>query len=161
MPDPEDAGHRKAINDNNFNFPPEAAIQTCPNSVIGNGTATIILAGALNPPILPPITDPKITIFNGGKNSNGGGVLLIHAYSASTNAAVHMTGSIINGNLNVAIPRLTADSATTTFTLNIPGDLGQTQPYAQASCSTGNYRTDATFSSATAAIPVRFRTSRP
>ncbi len=135
----------KNINDNNFNFPPDAAIQTCPNSVIGNGTATIILAGALIPPILPPITDPIITIFNGGTAKDGGGILLIHAYSASTNAAVLMTGSIVDGNLNVAIPRLTADSATTEFNLKIPGDLGQTKSYAQASCSTGNYKTDATF----------------
>lgn len=134
-----------AINDNNFNFPPDAAIQTCPDSVIGNGTATIILAGAIFPPILPPITDPKITIFNGGTADDGGGILLIHAYSASTNAAVLMTGSIVDGNLNVAIPRITADSATTTFTLNIPGDLGQTASYAQASCSSGDWTTNATF----------------
>lgn len=128
------------VNAGNSNFSGATAISLCPNSIVGDGTANIMLAGQ----VAALITDPELTIFNGGVDSSGGGVLAIHAYSASTNAGIFMSGAIQNGTLDVLIPRLTADSATSTFTLNIPGTQGQDKGYAEATCKTGTYTSSAT-----------------
>ena len=128
------------VNAGNSNFSGATAISLCPNSIVGDGTANIMLAGQ----VAALITDPELTIFNGGVDSSGGGILAIHAYSASTNAGIFMTGAIQNGTLDVLIPRLTADSATSTFTLNIPGTQGQDKGYAEATCKTGTYTSSAT-----------------
>jgi len=131
-----------AVNEQNTSFPDTTARDLCKDSIIGDGTAKILLAGAL----AAPINDPVLTIFANGKASDGSGKLAIHAYSASTNQGIYMTGAISkDGILDVAIPRLTADSATTDFTLNIPGQIGKDPTYAQASCSTGKYTSNADF----------------
>ena len=129
------------VNAGNSNFSGQTAKSLCPNSIVGDGVANILLAQQTS----ALITDPEITIFNGGRNSSGGGILGIHAYSASTNAGIFMTGAIRNGVLDVLIPRLTADSSTSTFTLSIPGSQGQDKGYAEATCSTGTYDTSAVF----------------
>lgn len=130
-----------AITEQNSNFPPETAIQQCPNSVIGDGTAKLFLAQQ----VAAPINDPVITIFNGGKTSDGSGILSIQAYSASTNHGIFMSGALKNGKLDVSIPRLTGDSSVPALQLNIPGDIGQTKSYAQATCSSGSWTSSATF----------------
>ena len=130
-----------ALNSTNFDFSEVAARATCPNSIIGDGVATLYLAQF----VAAIRTDPVITIFNGGVKEDGSGILLIHAWSDATEHAVLMSGSMVDGSLSVDIPRLTADSSAPAFTLNIPGAIGQDPSYAQASCPTGKFSTGGTF----------------
>ena len=136
-----------AVNENNANFPPEQAIALCPDSLVGNGTANILLANfiigsvATSPNLL---TDPILTVFNAGKDSQGRGIMTIQGYSASTNAGIYMKGVLKEGILQIEVPRLTGDSATSTLEVNIPGDLGQTKDYFQTKCSSGKWVVNAT-----------------
>ena len=129
------------ITDMNANFPPETAKAICPDSIVGDGTAELYFAQNVE----SLITDPVITIFNGGKTNSGEGILTIQAWSNTTNTGIFMTGQIKNGVLDVAIPRLPGDSAVPTFVLSIPGEIGLDKTYAEASCSTGSYSTTADF----------------
>ena len=129
------------ISEANSNFPPDTAKAICPDSIIGDGTAGLYFAQNVD----SLIDDPVITIFSGGKAADGGGILAIQAWSTVTNHGIFMSGQLKNGQLDVDIPRLTGDSSVPYFTLNIPGAIGQDKGYAEASCSTGTYTTDATF----------------
>lgn len=130
-----------AVNAENANFPPETARSLCATSLIGDGSADLYLAGQLS----SKITDPVLSLFNGGKNAQGGGIIIIQAYSASTGAGIYQSGSITNGVLSVDTPRLTADSASPNYQLNIPGEVGLDQSYVQVSCPDGSLKTDITY----------------
>ena len=133
-----------SVNEGNANFPPDAAIALCPNSLIGNGTANILLANALIPGGANLLTDPILTVFNAGTDSQGRGVMTIQGYSASTNVGIYMKGVLKEGILQIDVPRLTADSSTTTLAVNLPGELGQTKDYVQTKCSSGKWIVNAT-----------------
>jgi hypothetical protein len=137
--------------DVNLSIPPDAAIARCPDSVVGNGTAELYLAKN-NSPTGPTLKDPVLLVFNGGRDNNGDPQIRIYGYSKQTNYGVYMHGTLQDGRLNVAIPRLSFDSAVGNFNLNIPGTnapeanrRGQDKNFVQAKCSTGKWITDATF----------------
>lgn len=135
-----------------------AIVAACPKSVIGTGTANIYLA-KLNQPFAF-ITDPQLVIFNAGRDDDGNAQMKIYAYSGRTHYGILMHGSLTpKGIQDVFIPVLSADSATSEFTLSIPGPgievetgSGATQTvkgldpnYARARCSTGTWTTRGTF----------------
>ena len=130
------------INPENANRSTEAVIAECPDSVVGGGTAVINVAGL----VAAPITDPVLTVFNGGKDAQGDPILLIHGYSATVLPGGHgipMKGSLKNGVLDVSVPTLAANSAVTEFTFDLPGTVGRDQNYSQAKCSTGSWSSNA------------------
>ena len=124
----------------NANVPPDTAKSQCPDSIVGNGESLLYLAQQ----VLTPINDPVLTVFNGVPH-NGNPVLLIHGYSASTNAGIEFTSELSNGLMDVHIPRLTADSSSPTFSIRVPGEIGTDPDYAQATCKTGSYESSDTF----------------
>jgi hypothetical protein len=128
-----------SITETNANFPPSVAISMCPNSIVGDGLAAIYLANQVS----ALVTDPVITVFNGGTDSEGRGVITIHAYSASTNTGIYMRGVLKQGVLQIDVPRLTADSSVSNLDVNIPGNQGQTANYFQTKCSQGQWKTNA------------------
>jgi len=126
------------INPENANKPTAAVVAECPNSVVADGTATINVAGQ----VAAAVTDPVLTLFNGGKDANGNPVLFIQGYSASVLPGGHgvpMKATLKDGTLDVAVPTLAANSAVSTFTINFPGATGQDPNYAQSKCSTGSW----------------------
>ncbi|MGA7397574.1 MAG: CARDB domain-containing protein [Solirubrobacterales bacterium] len=136
----------------NLSVPPDEVIARCPNAVLGNGTAVIRLGQANCDDCFQYLADPVLVIFNGGTNGSGQPKLKIYGYSAQTTVGIYMEGALVNGTLEVAIPQLTADSATAEFNLNIPGNdspfanrRGVDKTYVQAKCSTGTWLTNATF----------------
>lgn len=136
---------RKDIGQNNpanANRSTEAVIADCPNSVVGGGTATINVAGQ----VAAAVTDPVLTVFNGGDDKDGNPILLIHGYSATVLPGGHgvpMKGVLRNGVLNVAIPTLAANSAVSEFTFDLPGSVGKDPRYSLAKCSTGKWVSNA------------------
>ena len=129
-----------SITEANANFPPSVALSMCPNSVVGDGRSDLYLANQ----VAALVTDPVITVFNGGTDSEGRGVLTIHAYSASTNTGIYMSGVLKEGILQIDIPRLTADSSVPALDVELPGSQGQTPDYFQSKCSKGEWVTNAT-----------------
>ncbi|MGA7434186.1 MAG: hypothetical protein WBW44_01055 [Solirubrobacterales bacterium] len=136
----------------NLSVPPDEVIARCPNAVLGNGTAVIRLGQANCDDCFQYLPDPVLVIFNGGTNASGQPKLKIYGYSAQTTVGIYMEGALVNGTLEVAIPQLTADSATAEFNLNIPGTdspfanrHGVDKTYVQAKCSTGTWLTSASF----------------
>ncbi len=125
----------KAVNDINSNVPPSAVIARCPDSVLGNGRADLYLAQQVS----ALVVDPVLTIFNRGRNNKGQPEIGVHAYSISTNQGIYMQAALKNRKLEVAIPRLTADSSVPGFRFNIPGGNGQDPAYVQAKCATGSW----------------------
>ena len=111
--------------------------------------------------VLPAyLTDPKMVIFNGGRDSNGNARIKIYAFSKSTATGILMQGSLTpKGVQDVAVPILTSDSAVSSFIFNIPGTgisveddsspggvrtvKGLDPKYARAKCSTGRWKTSA------------------
>jgi len=122
------------INPENANKPTAAVIAECPNSVVGSGTATILLAGQTS----LPVSDPVLTAFNGGTNDQGEPQIFIQGYSATVVAGGHgipMNATLHkDGSLDVGVPPLAANSAVSTFTLELPGTQGKDQSYSQAKC---------------------------
>jgi len=132
-------------NPENANRSTEAVIAECPNSVVGGGTAVINVAGQ----VAAAVTDPVLTVFNGGDDADGNPILLIHGYSASVLPGGHgvpMKGVLKGGVLDVSVPTLAANSAVSEFTFNLPGKVGKDPKYAQASCSTGEWVSNAVLS---------------
>jgi hypothetical protein len=84
-----------------------------------------------------------LTIFNRGRNNRGQPEIGVHAYSVSTNQGIYMQADLKNRRLDVAIPRLTADSSVPGFRFNIPGREGQDASYVQAKCGTGSWTSSA------------------
>lgn len=65
---------------------PAGVVNACKNSVVGTGTATIIVAKINNNPALV-ISDPVLVAFNGGKTSQGQPKLKIYGYSSTPRLA--------------------------------------------------------------------------
>ena len=108
-----------SLGPDNANVPSESVRTKCPTSILGDGTADLYLAQT----VAADIHDPILTIFNGGKDSNGDTVITIHGYSATLNQGIYMSGVVSDGVLNVAIPRLPVDTSVSHFQLNIPGSI--------------------------------------
>lgn len=126
------------VNPENANRSTEEIIAECPDSVVGEGTAVINVAGLL----AAQITDPKLTVFNGGDDEAGDPILLIHGFSATVlpgGYGVPMSGALKDGVLEVTVPPLAANSAVTAFTFDLPGKLGKDRNYVQTKCSTGTW----------------------
>jgi len=118
--------------------PPDVARARCPDSIIGNGSSTLYLAQIVSPATF--VTDPIMTVFNNGTDSNGNGQIIISAYSFTTGAGILIGGSIdSNGVLSIDVPRLTADSSVPSYVLSIPGDIGQDPNYVRSTCKTGSW----------------------
>ncbi len=128
-------------------------VSHCPKSVIGTGTADIYLGKNHQPNYL--ITDPELVIFNAGRDRHGNAKMKIYGYSDTTHYGVLMRGTLTpRGIEDVAIPVLSADSATASFVLSIPGgglDVGgQTikgldPAYARIRCSSESWTTEGEF----------------
>jgi hypothetical protein len=135
----------------NLSLPPDTIIARCPKAVLGNGTAGLYLAGNQNG-TGPTLKDPVLIVFNGGENAQGQPRIKIYGFSQQTGAGIYMSGVLDNGVLDIAIPRLTFDSGTGDFNLNIPGSnapqenrRGVDKGYVTAKCSTGDWLTNAQF----------------
>jgi len=137
------------------------AIERCPDSIIGNGTATFALAQQTSLP-----RDGVMIVYNGGRQQSGPlkgrPRVKIYAYSYDTGVGVYSEAALSKeGSLDFAVPQLTVDSSVTSLNLNIPGvptqlyvesqDLtvdipaGDDPDYAQARCATGSWRYGAEF----------------
>jgi hypothetical protein len=136
-------------------------VARCPNSIIGNGTATFLLNRVNNPNSTPPRLDGQIVVFNGGLNG-GQPRLKFWAYSYDTGVAIYTEGTISpQGVLEIPIPQLTQDSAVNSLNFNLPGETitqylpaqdititipgGQKADYVQAKCDTGTFPYSADF----------------
>lgn len=125
----------------------------CPKSIIGTGTAQIYLAKVVSDTTL--VKDPQLLVFNAGKDKKGNAKIKIYAYSKNTNVGILMYGTLSRkAVINVAIPVLSNDSATTSFVLGIPGapikDGGKTFKgrdggYARIKCTNGKWVSGGTF----------------
>ena len=104
----------------NLSVDPETVIARCPKSVVGNGKSYLYL-GQTNGPNGPNLRDAVLIAFNAGRTGEGMPKLKIYGYSKQVNTGIFMEGVLRNGNLKVAIPVLTFDSAVGYFDLNIPG----------------------------------------
>jgi hypothetical protein len=126
-----------------------AVVSQCPKSVVGTGTATVKLA-KLNQ-ATADVTDPKLVIFNAGRNSAGRPKILIYGFSARVNSGLLMHGTLAkDGQLRIEIGVLPADSAVSQFSLGIPGQsLGSVQgldpAFLRAKCSSGTWRATGSF----------------
>lgn len=132
------------FNENNANRPTAAVVAECPKSVVGDGTAVINVAGYTS----APVKDPVLTIFNAGRDNKNRPKLLIHGYSATVVPGGHgiiMTASLVNGTLDVKVPKLAADSAVSEFEFDLPGKRGLDPKYTRATCSSGTFRTGTVF----------------
>ena len=127
----------------------------CPNSIIGNGTATFLLNRVNNPNSSPPSLDAQVIAFNGGL-VGGQPRVKFWAYSYDTGVAIY-TESVLSttGVLSIPIPQLTSDSAVNTLNVDIPGQTitqylpgvdktvtipgGQKADYVQAKCTNGTF----------------------
>jgi len=130
------------MNPERANRPTASVIADCPSSVVGEGTAVINIAGSVG----FRITDSVLTIFNGGKDSDGNPILLTHGYSATVlpgGFGVIMVGSLDHGVLDVKVPTLPVSSAVSEFTFDLPGKTGKDPDYSQAKCSTGEWLANA------------------
>ncbi|MBK8295365.1 MAG: hypothetical protein IPK93_11615 [Solirubrobacterales bacterium] len=133
------------FDENNANRPTAAVRADCPNSIVGDGTAVINIAGL----VAAAVSDPVLTIFNAGKDGQGNPKLLIHGYSATVVPGGHgiiMIGALVNGVLDVKVPRLAGDSAVSSFKFDLPGQDGLDPNYTRAKCSTGEFKSVAAFS---------------
>lgn len=123
---------------------PAGVIDACPDSIIGTGTATIILAKVNNNPNTV-IDDPVLVLFNYG-TSKQGPKIKIWGYSKYTNVGILMHGTLKKGILDVAVPVLSSDSAVRYFQFDMPGPVldrteelgikvqGQDPTYVKAYC---------------------------
>jgi len=135
-------------------------VALCPRSVVGTGTAVVQL-GKLN---LPQFTlvDPRLVIFNAGRNEAGRPRITIYGYSKTVNSGLLMHGVLAtDGELKIAVGVLPADSSVSQFTLGIPGDpievedpesgsgtstfKGLDPQYLRATCSTGTWTATGAF----------------
>jgi hypothetical protein len=130
----------------------------CPDSVIGTGTSVIQIAKFKS----GTVTDPKLVIFNAGRNRAGRPKIKIYGYSKYVNSGMLMQGVLArNGELKIAIGVLPFDSSVSQFKLGIPGEpievadtasgkdtstvKGQDPDYLRGKCSTGTWRASGRF----------------
>ncbi len=143
----------------NVSVPVETIVARCPDSVIGNGTATFVLnRNNLNP---AAALDGYIVVFNGGE-VNGQAKLKVYAFSYDTGVGIY-TSAVLSpeGKLVFDIPQLTADSSVSNLNLKIPGKDesffldnqqitvnlpgGEAKNYVQAKCSNNSFAYSGSF----------------
>lgn len=110
------------LNDQSSLGDPKAVLASCPNSVVGTGTSTIIIAKVNNNPNTV-VSDPILVIFNAGTDGQGRPKIKIYGFSDYTNVGILMHGTLINQVLDVAVPVLSNDSAVRYFQFDMPGPL--------------------------------------
>jgi len=137
-----------------------SVVSLCPRSVVGTGTAVVQLAQQSSPG--SAIHDPKLIIFNAGRDGTGRPKITIYGYSKTVNTGLLMHGTLArDGQLKIDIGVLPFDSSVSQFTLGIPGDpidaddtaspgatatvAGQDPSYLRAKCSTGAWRATGDF----------------
>lgn len=133
---------------------PAGIVAACPRSVVGSGTAAIIIAKVNLPGAL--ISDPVLIAFNAGRTAQGQPRLKIYGYSKFTNVGILMDGVLRGRVLDIAVPVLSNDSAVKYFELEFPGPVlnrpdidinvrGLDPNYVQARCASSPLRTNASF----------------
>ncbi len=131
-----------------------AIVADCPRSVVGTGTAIVHLARDKSTPAT--LTDPRLVIFNTGRNDDGRPGIAIYGYSAKVHSGLLMRGTLArDGQLKIDVGVLPFDSSVSTFTLGIPGEpigtgegssvVGLDSEYLRAECSTGTWRATGNF----------------
>ncbi len=132
-----------------------AIVDLCPKSVIGTGSSVVKLAKN-NKDSFANLTDPRLVIFNAGRNGKGRPKIVIYGYSKSVNAGLLMHGTLASdGQLRIEIGVMPFDSAVSEFTLGIPGEdlevpddsapggsrtvKGLDRAYLRGKCSTGTW----------------------
>lgn len=145
----------------NNSVPIPTIVSRCPDSIIGNGTATFLLARINNPNTTPPSLNGQVIVFNGGLNG-GQPRLKFWAYSYDTGVAIYTESTITPaGVMEIPIPQLTQDSAVNSLNVNLPGETitqflpqqgititipgGQKPDYVQAQCTNGTFPFSADF----------------
>jgi hypothetical protein len=118
----------------NVSVPASEIVRRCGKSIIGNGTATFVLArNNLNPAAR---LDGYILVLNGGRVS-GEPRIKVYAYSYDTGVGVYTEARLTTGGkLVFQIPQLTADSSVTELDLRIPSTNRQFQLPAQGTTIT-------------------------
>jgi hypothetical protein len=137
----------------NVSVPVETIVARCPQSVIGNGTATFVLnRNNVNP---AAALDGYIVIFNGGE-VNGEPKLKIYAFSYDTGVGIYTSGTLSpQGKLVFNIPQLTSDSSVSLLDIKLPGKkesyflpnqqitvnlpAGEASNYVQAKCNSNSF----------------------
>lgn len=147
--------------ESNLSAPIPSIVSLCPNSIIGNGTATFLLNRVNLPDQSPPSLDGVVLVFHGGK-VGGQPRLKFWAYSYDTGVAIYTEGVLgTDGQLDIPIPQLSFDSAVNSLNVNLPGRAeqiyvplldqtvtlpgGQAPNYVQAKCNTGTFPFSADF----------------
>lgn len=131
---------------------PEAVLETCKKSVVGTGTATILIAKSR----FAVVKDPILIAFNAGKNGKGEPKLKIYGYSKLTQVGILMNSTLKGKVLDVPVPVLSSDSAVKVFDLEFPGPRlkrpelgvntkGRDANYVQAKCARSPFVTNAVF----------------
>ncbi|MCB0869710.1 MAG: hypothetical protein KDB52_02655 [Solirubrobacterales bacterium] len=135
-------------------------VALCPRSVVGVGTAVVQINQNKGPSPIPTVTDPKLVVFNAGRNGQGRPRVLIYGYSKLVGVGLLMRGTLAtNGELRIEIGVLPYDSSISQFTMGIPGEpievdegTGETATikgldpgYLRAKCSTGTWRATGSF----------------
>lgn len=145
----------------NNSAPIPTIVAKCPDSIIGNGTATFLLARRNNPDTTPPSLNGQVVIFNGGLNG-GQPRLKFWAYSYDTGVAIYTESTVSpEGEMQIPIPQLTQDSAVNSLNVDMPGVTqqiflpqqgititlpgGQKPDYVQAQCTDGTFPFSADF----------------
>lgn len=138
--------------DVNLTISPDAVVERCPQSVIGNGSAELYLA-RINSADGPTLKDPVLIVFNGGRTDTGLPKMKIYGYSKNVGYGIYMEGILTKqGILDVTIPFIPYDSAVGSFNLNIPGSSspfenrrGQTPDYVRTTCRNGSWEGGSSF----------------
>ncbi len=144
----------------NVSVPVNTVVARCPNSVLGNGTATFVLGrNNLNP---IAVLDGVMVVFNGGLQG-GRPLIKVYAYSYDTTVGIYTDATLeADGSLVFNIPQLTSDSAVSSLNLAIPSrkvtlndwgpgeetvvlPAGQDGTYVKGKCSNGSWPFTADF----------------
>jgi hypothetical protein len=143
----------------NVSVPVEDIVARCPDSVLGNGTAKLVLAqNNLDP---NAALDGLIVVFNGGLQG-GRPLVKVYAYSYDTQVAIYTESVLDKGNLTFNVPQLTSDSSVSQLNLAIPSKnitlnnwgpgaetvvlpKGKKSDYVKAQCKTGSWDWSADF----------------
>lgn len=158
MPVCPDSGPNGIGPETNNSVPIPTIVARCPNSIIGNGTATFLLNRVNNP---AATLDGLVVVFNGGR-VDGRPRLKFWAYSYDTGVAIYTEGTLAeDGTMPIPIPQLTSDSAVNSLNVNLPGETqeifiellqetvilpgGQAPNYVQAKCVDGIFPYSADF----------------
>jgi hypothetical protein len=135
----------------NISLPPETIIARCPQSVLGNGTSVVHLAGT-NGPGPWRLLDPVLVIFNGGRNTDGSPRIKVYGFSEALATGTYFEGTLKRNLLAVDIGQLPLDSAVASFNLNIPGSdspfperRGRDPAFVRATCADGSWESSASF----------------